>query len=400
MKAPFDLSKLRKKVEGSIPGMSYGFNDPTTFLDTGCYALNYLAGGRFEGGVPLEGKTTMFAGDSGSGKSYIVSANLIKDAQKKGIFTFLIDTENAIDLLWLKKLGVNTASTHMEKFTAATVDDCAQFLGYVFEMWKDQNGALPKDQQAKLLIIVDSVGMLITPNQERQFMEGDQKGDLGLKAKQVSNMMRVIQAKIAATPIGLVFTNHVYASQDQYTPDVIPGGKMLEFATSLIVQMNKLLLKKNEMNDNVTDDGSAAAGIRSSCVVRKSRYSKPFEKVQIYIPYETGMNRYSGLFDLFEKKGLLVKAGARYSYTSPVTGEIITEYKRTMIEDPNHALFDQIISEHDAWEDKDANVGFDEMAEVGDILDESGNVVSAPKKGKATKAAAAPADTSDADSAE
>ena len=398
MKAPFDLSKLRKKVEGSIPGMSYGFNDPTTFLDTGCYALNYLSGGRFEGGVPLEGKTTMFAGDSGSGKSYIVSANLIKDAQRKGIFTFLIDTENAIDLLWLKKLGVNTEPTHMEKFTAATVDDCAKFLGYVFDMWKDQNAALPKADQAKLLIIVDSVGMLITPNQERQFVEGDQKGDLGLKAKQVSNMMRVIQAKIAATPIGLVFTNHVYASQDQYTPDVIPGGKMLEFATSLIVQMNKLLLKKNEMNDNVTDDGSAAAGIRSSCVVRKSRYSKPFEKVQIYIPYETGMNRYSGLFDLFEKKGLLVKTGTRYTYTSPVTGEIITEFKRTMIEDPEHKLFDLIISEHDAWENKDDNVGFDDMAEVGDILDESGNVM-APLKVKG-KGPIKSTPVSDADSAE
>lgn len=372
MKAPFDLSKLRKKVEKSIPGMSYGFNDPKIFLDTGCYALNYLAGGRFEGGVALEGKTTMFAGDSGSGKSYIVSANLIKDAQKRGIFPILLDTENALDESWLSKLGVDVSEGALSKYVVSTVDDCAQFIGEVIENWREVNLPLPAADRARMLIVVDSVGMLITPNQERQFMEGDQKGDLGLKAKQVSNMLRVIQAKIAATPIGVVFTNHVYASQDQYTPDVIPGGKMLEFATSLIVQMNKLMLKKNELDENIMEEGSAAMGIRSSCVVRKSRYSKPFEKVQVYIPFEEGMDRYSGLFDLFIKKGVLVREGTRYAYTSPVTGEIIKKFKKELHND--RSTYDQIMAEWEHIESKDDNVGFDDMASVGDILDEKGNV--------------------------
>jgi hypothetical protein len=65
MTKPFDFSKLRRKVEKSIPGISAGFNDPKTWLDTGCYALNYLSSGDFFGGLPLEGKFIMFAGDSG-----------------------------------------------------------------------------------------------------------------------------------------------------------------------------------------------------------------------------------------------------------------------------------------------------------------------------------------------
>jgi hypothetical protein len=32
----------------------------------------------------------------------------------------------------------------------------------------------------------------------------------------------------------------------------------------------------------------------------KTRYAKPFESVQVKIPYETGMNPYSGLVDMFE----------------------------------------------------------------------------------------------------
>lgn len=46
----------------------------------------------------------------------------------------------------------------------------------------------------------------------------------------------------------------------------------------------------------------------------KTRYAKPFESVQVKIPYETGMNPYSGLVDLFEAKGFLQKDGNRLKY--------------------------------------------------------------------------------------
>ena len=93
MRRTFDPTKLLKRIDKSMPGLSHGFHDPTTWLDTGCYALNYLSSGRFDGGLPLEGKFTMFAGDSGSGKSYIASANIIKDCQRKGVYVILIDTD-------------------------------------------------------------------------------------------------------------------------------------------------------------------------------------------------------------------------------------------------------------------------------------------------------------------
>jgi hypothetical protein len=55
-------------------------------------------------------------------------------------------------------------------------------------------------------------------------------------------------------------------------------------------------------------------GIRAACKVMKTRYAKPFESVQVKIPYETGMDPYSGLVDLFEKKGVLVQTGNRLKY--------------------------------------------------------------------------------------
>ena len=55
----------------------------------------------------------------------------------------------------------------------------------------------------------------------------------------------------------------------------------------------------------------------------KTRYSKPFESVQVKIPYEEGMDPYSGLLEMLEAKGIVDKVGNKLSYVSPVTGEEI-----------------------------------------------------------------------------
>ena len=53
----------------------------------------------------------------------------------------------------------------------------------------------------------------------------------------------------------------------------------------------------------------------------KTRYSKPFETLQIKIPYTTGMNPYSGLVDMFEKQGLLVQSGNRLKFVDSLGKE-------------------------------------------------------------------------------
>jgi RecA/RadA recombinase len=278
-----------------------------------------------------------------SGKSYIVSGNLVKDAQEKGIFVVMFDTENALDEEWLHNLGVDTDPGKLMRINVAMIDDVAKTTTKILEEYKETFDGVPYSEQAPILFIIDSLGMLITPNNERQFEEGDMKGDMGIKAKQLTALMRGISAKIANKRIGMICTNHVYAAHDQYSPDTLAGGKMVEYATSIIIQMNKLLLKEDEFGNKLTD--GAVAGIRSSVVVRKTRYNKPFEKMKIEIPYEQGMNPYSGLFDFFISRNILIKEGNRYSYTSPVTGEILKDFRKNF----KYEWLDQIMEEWSHW---------------------------------------------------
>jgi hypothetical protein len=59
----------------------------------------------------------------------------------------------------------------------------------------------------------------------------------------------------------------------------------------------------------------------------KTRYAKPFESVQVKIPYEEGMSPYSGLFDLFEDQGMVKKEGNSLVYTT-ADGEIIKKFRK------------------------------------------------------------------------
>ena len=74
----------------------------------------------------------------------------------------------------------------------------------------------------------------------------------------------------------------------------------------------------------------------------KTRYAKPFEGVQVKIPYETGMNPYSGLVDLFEKKDMLKKDGNRLKFVSK-DGEEIKEYRKAW--EAGGPLLDKVMNE-------------------------------------------------------
>ena len=334
MAKSFDVSKFRKDLTKSISGMSTGFNDPTDWISTGSYALNYLISGDFHKGVPL-GKVTVFAGESGAGKSYFCSGNIVKDAQDQGIFVVLIDSENALDESWLQALQVDTSPEKLLKLNMSMIDDVAKTISTFITEYR----AMDEEDRPKVLFVVDSLGMLLTPTDVDQFNKGDMKGDMGRKPKALTSLVRNTVNMIGSLNVGLVCTNHTYASQDMFDPDdKISGGSGFIYASSIVVAMKKMKLKEDEDGNKISE----VMGIRAGCKVMKTRYSKPFEGVQVKIPYETGMNPYSGLVELFEKKGLLVKQGNRLKYIN-LAGEEVLEYRKAWMLNNN---LDQIMIEY------------------------------------------------------
>jgi len=335
MSRPFDISKFRTSITKAVPGMSVGFTDTIDWIDTGNYALNYLISGQFDRGIPL-GRVTCFAGESGSGKSFICSGNLVKQAQQKGILPIVLDSENALDSDWLQALGVDTSEDKLMRFGVSMIDEVAKFVSEFMKGYKDQYSDMPYEERQKVLFVVDSLGMLLTPTDVDQFEKGDMKGDMGRKPKALTALVRNAVNLIAGNPVGIVATNHTYASQDMFDPDdKISGGQGFVYASSIVVAMRKLKLKEDADGNKITD----VRGIRAACKVMKTRFSKPFESVQIKIPYESGMDPYSGCVELFEKAGLLVKDGNKLKYTQP-DGTEIKEFRKNWIPEKLQVIID------------------------------------------------------------
>jgi hypothetical protein len=184
--------------------------------------------------------------------------------------------------------------------------------------------ALPDGERPKVMFVIDSLGMLLTPTDVNQFDAGEMKGDLGRKPKALTALVRNCVNMFGSYNVGLVCTNHTYASQDMFDPDdKISGGQGFIYASSIVVAMKKMKLKEDEDGNKVSD----VNGIRAGCKVMKTRYAKPFEGVQVKIPYTTGMSPYSGLTDLIEKKEMLKREGNSLVFTTS-DGEIIKKFRK------------------------------------------------------------------------
>jgi RecA/RadA recombinase len=343
MTKALDLTKFRKDITKNIPGLSVGFRDPKVWISTGNYALNYAISGQFkDGGIPL-GKVTLLGGQSGSGKSFLASGNITKNAQDKDVFVVLIDSENALDEKWLKALEVDTSEEALLKVNMAMIDDVAKLISDFMKDYKARYGSVDEDQRPRVLFVIDSLGMLLTPTDVNQFEAGDLKGDMGRKPKALGALVRNCVNMFGEYDIGMVCTNHSYASQDMFNPDdVISGGQGPIYASSIVLAMRKLKLKEDEMGNKTTD----VKGIRAQCKIMKTRYNKPFEQVEIKIPYEQGMDPYSGLYDLFVQKHLLVKEGNKWLYTA-LDGTQIKKFEKAWDRNEDSCL-DRVMNEFDA----------------------------------------------------
>lgn len=335
MAKAIDISRFRKSITKSISGISAGFHDPDTWISTGNFALNYLISGNFSKGIPL-GKVSMFSGQSGAGKSYIVSGNIVKNAQAQGIYCIVMDTENALDEAWLHALGVDTSEEKLLKLNVSQINDAAQIINDFVKEYKTQ---APEDRQ-KILFVIDSIGMMSSAIGAAQFEKNEMKGDFGSKPKELMALVRNCLNMFGDLNIGLCCTNHSYSSQDPYSPDdKISGGAGPVYASSIVVAMKQLKLKEDAAGNKITE----VRGIRAGCKVMKTRFNKPFEDIELQIPYDTGMSPYSGFFDLIEKKKFVTKDGNRYVYID-LNGEVHKYFRKEWNKNEN-GIMDLVMTE-------------------------------------------------------
>ena len=305
------LEKFKKEI-GKLDTVSVGIKTTETWLSTGNYALNRALSGDFKKGIPLV-KITLFAGPSGSGKSFI-AGNITKQAQLDGYHVVYLDSEHAVDVDYLRKIGASIDPEHLTYISVTTIEDVNSILSEFFSNYKKDYGKENSDAP-KTLIVLDSLAMLSsTTEMENYEGKGVIKGDQGQLAKRRKAMLRLAVGQIGILPISMVVTDHVYPQDIMMGDGAWAITNSTKFSCSIIGIVTKLKLKEE----------GEVTGVRMRFETYKSRFAKLGTKVELEVPYNSGMSPISGLLELLEEMKVIAKGtqpGEKLNWVSEWTDE-------------------------------------------------------------------------------
>lgn len=361
MSANLGFLKDFKKSVSKMSNVTMDFSPPKKWYSVGNLAVNKIFSGSFNKGIP-EGRITCLAGPSGSGKSFI-SGNIARSAQQEGAFLLVIDSENAMDEVFLNNIGVDTTEEKMAYASVVTVHDVTEVTSSFIKGYEKDFGR-DNDEAPHVVIIIDSLDMLLTEAEADNFEKGDQKGDQGQRAKQVKHLLRTLVNKIKRLNVSVVVTHQVYPADIMAGEGKWAVNNAIRYSASQIFLITK---KKLKGNDGEVD------GVHMTLEVFKSRFTKLGSKATIEVPYAKGMNPYSGFLEMMEKEGIVKKAGAWYSYTDPETGEE-EKFQRTRL---TKETVDKILSHPDIVKaEKEADAIIEGTGSVNtEIADLGGEIV-------------------------
>ena len=321
----FDTKKLLKDL--SSDGLEAVFlsdeaiSNVGEYIDTGNYALNAIISGSVRGGVPV-GRVTGFAGPSGVGKTLIM-LKCIRNAQKKGYLPVYFDSENALDTESARRIGCDV--NKIMHVTAVTIEDTQSQIANVLQKVIDANkkideynkGADDADRKPnqKVMIIIDSLGNLLTRKELANSLDGNVASDMGLRAKVMGTLLRVVTNLSAVAKAPVLFSNHTYESMEMY-PGLIKkqsGGSKVIYLASVLLQMSMTLEKTK---DNEGDERSSLAnrtvGRNLHFLTTKNRFIVGELECDVKLNYRTGIDPYSGLLDLAVQCGYIKRSGPSY----------------------------------------------------------------------------------------
>jgi len=285
----FEFSKIGSILDNiakSVPIQVEKEIKEKKFISTGVYIVDAAMSGRLLNGGVATNRISVFAGESGAGKSFL-AYSCAKNAQKAGYSVIYIDTEQAVDLEDLPKFGV---SNDLEKFRLVRsnkVEDINITLTQLVDELKEQK--LAGYELPKLMIVLDSLGQMASNKEKADLLKGDIKQDM-TKAKAIGSMFRSINNDLGYLDIPMIVCNHTYLTMDLFPQAVMKGGLALLYSASVIGFMTKSKLKTGEEDD--MDLGGS--GITVLFKTQKNRLAKP-KKIRFDISFANGMNPYTGL---------------------------------------------------------------------------------------------------------
>lgn len=286
------MQKIQKDFgAGSIMKLGEHSRMNVSAISTGSLTLDIALG---VGGFP-RGRIIEIYGPESSGKTTL-ALSAVAQAQKLGGNALFIDAEHALDPVYAKKLGVDTAN-----LLVAQPDYGEQALEIAESMVN--SGAVD-------IIVVDSVAALV-PKEELDGNMGDK--NMALQARLMSQALRKLSGVIAKSSCIVIFLNQLRDSMNPYGPrEVTTGGKALKFYASVRIEIRKgeKITEAKEILGNIT-----------ACKIVKNKVAPPFRTAEFEMIFGEGISRSTEIIDIATKMDIVQKSGSWFSYNGERIGQ-------------------------------------------------------------------------------
>lgn len=337
-----DVIKNIKKTVGAETLADSTYAEVKEFLDTGSLALNRVLTGDINKGFPVGRISTLF-GISGSGKS-LIAANTAALALKnnKVDVVYIFDSEGGTLVNIFKQHGVDMSKVN--HVPVASVEKCSVKMLQTYDMLvkaRQEYLADPdNNDNVRALCILDSYGALAADKLVNDAVNKDKNAmDMGLGAKLKNNLMRGLMMRVVQSNATLLIINHEYQDPGaMFTSKVhsMAGGLGIQFASHVILQCEKLLVKSSDMDfmtglETGDEDVGFFKGNKIKFFVVKNRICKPAYTATVYVDFNTGIAKYDGLIEDSVKMGFL--KDVRGGYQCPTYSDKRVTYKALMTND-------------------------------------------------------------------
>ena len=284
-------NKYASIVEDGIDG-----SDVDGFVNTGSYIMNALLSGSIHGGI-ANNKILAIAGSEATGKTYFslgIAYTFIEDHKDSVVLYF--DSEQAVTTNMIIDRGID--SKRIAVFPVTTVEEFRHQVITIVDNYLLQ----PESERKKILIVLDSLGMLSTSKEINDTTEGKETRDM-TRAQLVKATFRVLTVKLGMAKIPMIITNHTYQSMGSMYPTTeMSGGSGIKYSASTIIYLSKRKDKNTE--------GDVIGNI-IHCKLYKGRLTKENKIVDVRLNYTTGLDLYYGLLDLALQYNIFKKVSTR-----------------------------------------------------------------------------------------
>lgn len=280
-KAIEELNKLKK--DSYVSTASY--IEKLEGLPTGIESIDMATG---IGGLPI-GRISEFHGLPGVGKTSL-SLQIISHAQALGKTCLFVDAEHAFDITHAEGLGVDVDNLIIARPVSG--EDAFETIEQLIS-----KGAID-------VVVVDSIPSL-NPTPELEAELG--KPTMGGQARLITSALRRLVPIISRNNATVVLINQMRVNimGGQYDPYTIPGGKALQFYSSLRLELKRVGFVKK--GDNIQ-------GIQIMFRTKKNKCSNRNDTGEFTYLYDSGFSAHINVVEEGEKQGIITRNGNTYHF--------------------------------------------------------------------------------------